>query len=60
MARIYFDEIKIRSCTAQEVMPTAMLKNRAAIKVNCLNCESPKVVPNILTRSIVPMAYPIS
>ncbi len=57
--RIYFEDIRIRSCTAHEVMPTATLKNMAAIRVNCLNWESPNVVPNILTRSRVPMAYPM-
>ena len=57
--RVYFDDIRIRSCTAHEVMPTATLKNMAAIRVICLNWESPNVVPNILTRSRVPMAYPI-
>ena len=55
---IYFDDIRIRSWTAHEVMPTAILKNMAAIRVICLNWESPNVVPNILTRSRVPMAYP--
>lgn len=54
--RIYFDDIRIRSCTAHEVMPTATLKKMAAIRVICLNWESPNVVPNILTRSRVPIA----
>ncbi len=56
--RVYFDDIRIRSWTAHEVMPTAILKNMAAITVICLNWESPNVVPNNLTRSRVPMAYP--
>lgn len=56
--RIYFDDISLRSWTAHEVMPTARLKNMAAITVICLNWESPNVVPKILTRLRVPMAYP--
>jgi len=51
----YFEEINMRSSTAHVVIPTVTRKNTADKKVNCLNCESPKRLPKILSRSIVPM-----
>ena len=52
-------DIKTRSVTAQEVTPTARINVKAANKVNFLNCVSPNEGPNILTRSNVPITYPI-
>ena len=50
----YLVEIKTRSSTAQDVTETAKRRAKAAMSVSCLNWESPREVPKILIRSIVP------
>jgi hypothetical protein len=51
-------EIKTLSITAYEVTPFMKMRTKPDIIVNCLNWESPKVILNTLTRSMVPVAYP--
>ena len=58
LGSMYFVEISTRSSTAYDVTPTAKSSVAAASKHNCLNWESPRVVPKILRRSIVPNPYP--